>query len=424
MSASGRTASPDRMRVLYVDPNRNFADRVRASLGSGSGADVTVTTAATAERASEILRTEDVDCVVSANDLPDADGVGLLETVRSVRPGCPFVLIVDEDRTDLAMEALSTEHTAFLRRLGDEEGDLERLATRVYSIAQFGRMQRYLRERKIPFRSLVEYSTDLVTIIEPDGKIAYASPAADYVVGYDPTDLVGRSAFELVHPEDRETVQETFYSAVEEPDQVPTATYRFQHADGSWRYVESRGSNKLEDPAIEGFVVNTRDITQRKRMAQRIRENRNKITRLHDTAAVLRQCDTTTEVCERTVDAAADILAFDICVVDIEEDGRLPTIASKGLPPEGTPTMSVDEGLAGKTYRSGESYLIEDTRQAPDVIPQGRYLSALSIPLSDHGIFQAAATEAGAFDQYDLELAELLGVHVAAALDRVDRDGA
>lgn len=423
MSASGSTHSPNRMRVLYVDPDDAFAERVTTILGADTSLDVTVSTVATAERARDVVGDEDVDCIVSAHDLPDADGLDLLESVRSVRPGCPFVLLADEDRNDLAMEALGSEHTEFLRRRADTD-DLDRLATRVRGLARFARMQRYLRERHIPFRALVEYSTDLVTIIEPSGTIAYASPSSDYVVGYDPTELVGRSAFDFVHPEDREGVQETFYNAVADPDQIPTVEYRFQHADGSWRYVESRGSNKLEDPAIEGFVVNTRDVTERRRMEEGLRENKTKIQRLHDTASALRDCETIREVCERTVAAAEDILKFDICVVDIEEDGMLPTKAAHGLPPKGTPTLSVEEGLAGKTYRTGESFLVDDTREVADATPQGNYLSAISVPVGDLGVFQAAATEVGAFDEDDRELTELLVAHTSTALDRLERGSA
>jgi len=135
----------------------------------------------------------------------------------------------------------------------------------------------------------------------------------------------------------------------------------------------------------------------------------------------LGECDTERAVCDLTVEAAENILEFDICVVDIEEGGLLPTRAGVGLPSGGTPTMSVEEGIAGKTYRTGESFLVDDAREVAEADPQGEYLSALSVPLGDHGVFQAGAREVGAFDESDLQLAELLVAHTAGALDRVAR---
>jgi len=409
------------VRVLHVEPDAAFAARVADVLESSG--DVTVVAATTAARAREILATQDIDCIVSAAGLREANGVAFLEECRSAHPDCPFVLFAEEDGGDLAMEAIATDQTEFLSKRRDRE-QLERLATRVKSVATYARMQRYLREREIPFRALVEYSTDLVTVLEPDGTIAYASPSTEHLLGVSPTEVVGRSAFADIHSDDREDVEEAFASVLASPTTTPAppTEYRLQHANGDWRVVESRASNKLEHHSIEGIVVNTRDITRRKRAEKRLRENKAKIEQLHDTAAGLAACERETAICERTVAAAESILAFDICVVDLETDGMLETAASRGLPPGKSPSLPVDEGLAGETYRTGELSMVTDTRESDVAVPQGNYLSVLSVPVGDHGVFQAAAKEVDAFDRDDLELAELLVTHTAEALDRVERE--
>lgn len=412
-------APADSIRVLHVEPDPDFASRVSERLESSG--DLTVVGATTAARARKILATEDIDCVVSAATLPDTDGLTFLEECRDAHPDCPFVLFAEEDGGGLAMETIATDQAEFLSKRRNSE-QLERLATRVKSIATYARMQRYLREREIPFRALVEYSSDLVTVLEPDGTVAYASPSAEYILGYTPTQIVGESAFGDIHPEDRERVEEAFAGMLTSPDPNPAIEYRLRHADGDWRVVESRTSNKLEHSAIEGLVVNTRDITRRKRAEDRLRENKAKIERLHETAASLADCESEREIYERTVEAAESILDFDICVVDVERDGLLEVAASRGLPAEKSPTLSVEEGLAGETYRTGQSSLVTDTRESAVAMPQGNYLSVLSVPVGDHGVFQAAAEEVDAFDQDDLELAELLVTHTASALDRVERE--
>lgn len=114
------------------------------------------------------------------------------------------------------------------------------------------------------FQAFIEQSTDIVTVLDADGTYEYQSPSSERVVGYEPEELLGENAFQYVHPEDRESLVEAFTAAIENPETTPTAEYRFKHADGSWRWVESIGNNQVDNPAIEGFVVNSRDITERK----------------------------------------------------------------------------------------------------------------------------------------------------------------
>ena len=98
------------------------------------------------------------------------------------------------------------------------------------------------------------------------------------------------------------------------------------------------------------------------------------------------------------------------------------TAVSADLPPENMADMSVEEGIAGKTYRTGESIMVEDIGAVDAANPQGPYRSAISVPIGDHGVFQAIAETTHAFDDSDLELAELLVSHTENALDRLERE--
>lgn len=115
------------------------------------------------------------------------------------------------------------------------------------------------------FQSFIDQSTDIFSVLNPDGTYGYLSPSVEPILGYDPEGMIGENAFEHVHPDDRDAVVEAFERALDEPEASPTVEYRFKHADGSWRWLESRGYNQLENPAIEGYVVNSRDITDRKK---------------------------------------------------------------------------------------------------------------------------------------------------------------
>src|SRR4051794_19070970 len=115
------------------------------------------------------------------------------------------------------------------------------------------------------FRSLVQYASDIITILDAEGTILYESPAIGRLLGYQTHDLVGTNVFNYVHPEDVERVLATFVQTVNAGGVSPLVEFRFRHADGSWRHLEAIGNSLLEDPTVGGMVVNSRDITERKR---------------------------------------------------------------------------------------------------------------------------------------------------------------
>ncbi|WP_185955787.1 hybrid sensor histidine kinase/response regulator [Halorubrum cibi] len=120
------------------------------------------------------------------------------------------------------------------------------------------------------FESLVEQSKDAIAILEQDGTIQFLSQSIENITSYEPEDLEGDNAFDHVHPDDHEDVMAAFQQLIEEPDASPVVEYRFKRKDGSWRWTESTGTNALDDPAIEGIVINSREISREKRQKRKI----------------------------------------------------------------------------------------------------------------------------------------------------------
>jgi PAS domain S-box-containing protein len=100
---------------------------------------------------------------------------------------------------------------------------------------------------------------------EIDGTIRYTSPSIKSILGYEQEELIGKSAFEFVQPDDLKNVQNTFTRIIQKPNISLSAELRFHHKDGSWRFLEAMGSNLLHNTAISGIIINVRDITERKR---------------------------------------------------------------------------------------------------------------------------------------------------------------
>ena len=129
-----------------------------------------------------------------------------------------------------------------------------------------------LRASEQRFRALFEHSSEVITLLAADGTVLYASQPASPVLGYGPTENVGRKVFELIHPDDRSGALELFAELMEEPGHVVRSELRAQHKDGTWRRLEVVGVNRLSEPAIGAVVVNYRDITDRERTERDLRE--------------------------------------------------------------------------------------------------------------------------------------------------------
>jgi PAS domain S-box-containing protein len=121
------------------------------------------------------------------------------------------------------------------------------------------------------FRSLVQYASDVITILGADGTILYESPAIERLLGYRTQELIGTNVFNYVHPEDLERVLSIFTQTLKTGGVSPLVEFRFRHADGSWRHLEAIGNCLMEDPSVSGMIVNSRDITERKRAEEALR---------------------------------------------------------------------------------------------------------------------------------------------------------
>jgi diguanylate cyclase (GGDEF)-like protein/PAS domain S-box-containing protein len=122
------------------------------------------------------------------------------------------------------------------------------------------------------YRALTQNSSDLVTVMEITGIVRYQSPAIVRMLGYSSEELLGKNAFDYVHPDDLQRVKMAYDEGLKDPGLRPSAEYRFRHKDGSWRWLESVGTNLIQEPGVGGYVVNSRDVTRRKEAEDRLRE--------------------------------------------------------------------------------------------------------------------------------------------------------
>ncbi len=126
--------------------------------------------------------------------------------------------------------------------------------------------ERALRASEERFRSLVQNSSDVISIVDADGGVRYHSESVRRVLGYDPAELVDGDPLTLVHPDDRERVGRFVAEAALRPGVTAAETWRVRHRDGTWLHSETVAANLLEDPNVRGLVLNTRDVSDRKEL--------------------------------------------------------------------------------------------------------------------------------------------------------------
>jgi len=162
-------------------------------------------------------------------------------------------------------------YTAGIRFGKEDKNILRFVSSQVAMAIQRKLAEDALRQSEERFRSLVQNSSDIITILQPDGTISYQSPSLERILGYRPEELVGKNVVEFIHPEDVPRIQSIISEGIQRPGFSVVVEVRFRHAKGSWVYIESSGKNRPDDPFIQGVVVNSRDITERKRAEEALR---------------------------------------------------------------------------------------------------------------------------------------------------------
>jgi PAS domain S-box-containing protein len=126
------------------------------------------------------------------------------------------------------------------------------------------------------YRALIENATDIVSILDEKGTILFKSNSHFSILGYSEGELIGVNAMEKIHPDDQPEVLQLFREILPNPGKSIRFEYRFQHKNGTWKYMEGTARNLLQNPAVKGIVINSRDITEKMEFEQQLIEAKEK----------------------------------------------------------------------------------------------------------------------------------------------------
>src|SRR2546425_2807306 len=262
------------LRILHLEDEPDYSDLVRSMLQTeGIQAEVVLVTDRAEFEAALALET--FDLILADYSLPSYDGLQALKCSRERSPETPFLLISGNIGEQAAIESLKTGATDYILKQCPE-----RLVPSIRRAVQEAdeRKQRRLSEtelirREKYFRALTENSLDILTLFNTEGLFVYNSPSIKRVLGYEPHTLTSQSAFTLVHPDDLARVVDAFQTGLKNSHEPVALDFRFRHRDGSWKYLEAIGQSRAENPDIAAMVINVRDVTDRKRAEEDLRES-------------------------------------------------------------------------------------------------------------------------------------------------------
>jgi PAS domain S-box-containing protein len=268
--------------VLIVEDDPFYAEFVRATLRRARGTPLTILHASSLATAEAILSShDDISVVLLDLHLPDGNGQEWLATRRSTFEAAVIILTGDAGGTPSTQVITGAQD--FLVK---SEVDPEHLIRTVVYAADRERTRRQLIRSREYFQSLIERARDLITVLDESGMVLYQSPASLHVLGREPLSLVGHSLFELIVPDQVLGARALIRAVLEGRDATPGGEFSLYHENGSLRTLDIVVSRIPSAGGRRRVVLNSRDITERRRAEDALRERDEQLRQAYKMEAV------------------------------------------------------------------------------------------------------------------------------------------
>ncbi|MBX6366011.1 MAG: response regulator [Gemmatimonadetes bacterium] len=249
--------------VLLVEGDEAYGRALLDRLAGEAGFEGAGTLVPTLAGAIDALAQATFDLILLGLDLPDAPGLEAVTRLNIVAPDVPLIVLAEAAEEATALEALGHGAQEYLLR---DEVTGRALGRSLRFLTHRRRAAEEVARRERFYRSLIENSSEVISILDAAGTIRYTSPSVRRILGYRPEQLLGNQLADFLHPEDVELARETLHDVVaRHGSTLATVEVRIRHHDGHWRVLELTLENRLDDPVVAGVVGNARDATDRKK---------------------------------------------------------------------------------------------------------------------------------------------------------------
>ncbi|MHA2497061.1 MAG: PAS domain S-box protein [Candidatus Hodarchaeales archaeon] len=254
-------------RVLLVDDDSDFID-VACLYLEDHHFGTYYAKALSAHDALEMLKDENFDAIVCDYQMPEMDGLKLLELLRNQADDIPFIIFTGRGREEVAMRALNLGADYYLMKGVDPESMFGELAHIINQVISLRHTERALRESEERYRRMADNISDGLKIIER-GQVVYVNDRLCEIFGYLREELVTLKTLDIVAPEDKARVTLHLEAARKRQEAPEELEFWIIRKDGTWCCIQNRYSITADG---SHFVITT-DITQRKRAEEALRES-------------------------------------------------------------------------------------------------------------------------------------------------------
>jgi PAS domain S-box-containing protein len=258
------------IHVLYVDDEPTLLELTKLILEHDG--EFSVDPVVSAEEALGLLRDHDYDAIVSDYQMPGMNGIEFLKHVRLSGNTLPFLIFTGKGREEVVIEAINSGADSYLQKGGNPQSQFAELALKIQQIVRRSRAERALREAEARYRAIFQNASDIIRVLDRDGRVVYDSPSSSKILGYPAGSLIGKNPLEYVHPDDRKRIAADLELVYKNKSHGVPSEFRIRTVDGNYIWVESVGVNLIGVEGVDGVVATTRPITERKKAEEQLKK--------------------------------------------------------------------------------------------------------------------------------------------------------
>jgi PAS domain S-box-containing protein len=273
------------LRVIIVEDSEDDALLLIRALKKG-GYNPVYERVDTAEAMGKSLKDKRWDIILCDYKMPDFSAPSAISLLKKTNIDIPVIIISGAIGEETAVECmrlgvrdyitkanLSRLCPAIARELEDAEVRNKEKQTE----SQRDVALELLRQSEKYFKEITENSSDIIIITDKNGDIKYCSLSIERYTGYKPEELIGKSTLTIIHPDDKKRAAADYGKAILKADSAIPNSFRIVCKDGSERCFEGLGKNLLNNPDVAGFIMNVRDITERKKAGKELLESEERL---------------------------------------------------------------------------------------------------------------------------------------------------
>lgn len=264
------------MKVLFVDDETEIQEQAEVFLEDEDDR-LNIETAGSAEKGLEILEENDFDAIVSDYQMPEKNGLEFLETIREEKDNdIPFIIFTGKGREEIAMEALNLGANRYFQKKGSPRSQYEMLANTIVQEIKHYRAEKEKEKSREEWRKTFDALPDITALVSPEHEFIRINKEGANRLGMNREELIGKKCYRVVHNQD-EPIDECPCEMVLEEEESKTGK---EFSENDRHYIASAAPIKNESGEIESIAHSVKDITERKKAEEELRESEEKYRKL------------------------------------------------------------------------------------------------------------------------------------------------